>query len=304
MALTMARVRQEAGPSATLVGVIGSPIAHSLTPRLHRAAFDVLGLGDTWRSVAIEVAAGQAGEALEAMREVGILGLSVTMPLKADVAALVDECSDIAGKLEAVNSVMNRDGVLYGTNTDGEGFVAALARSAGFAAAGRRCLVVGAGGAARAVGLGLAHAGAAEVTVCNRTASRAAAVAALAGEVGRAVDVSSGSRSDLEALVAQAELVVNATPIGMVGSGEAEATGEEWPIAPHLLHPGQVVADLIYVPRPTPWLVAAAAAGATTVDGLGMLVHQAAVQLALWTSLEPPVEAMWQAVDDSGSVSN
>jgi shikimate dehydrogenase len=304
MALTMARVRQEVGPDTTLVGVIGSPIAHSLTPRLHRAAFDVLGLGDTWRSVAFDVAAGQAGEALEAMREVGIFGLSVTMPLKADVAALVDERSDVAAKLEAVNSVVNRDGVLFGANTDGEGFVASLARRAGFSAAGQRCLVVGAGGAARAVVLALAEAGAAEVAVGNRTASRAGAVAALAGVVGRAVDLSGAPGPEVEALVAQADLVVNATPIGMVGTGGTAAEGEEWPIAPHLLHPGQVVADLIYVPRPTPWLAAAATAGATTVDGLGMLVHQAAAQLAVWTGLDPPVEAMWRSVDPADTATS
>jgi shikimate dehydrogenase len=114
-------------------------------------------------------------------------------------------------------------------------------------------------------------------------------VAALAGPVGRAADV----RDGLDAVVAEADLVVNATPVGMAGAGSAREGGL---IAPSLLHWGQVVVDLVYVPRPTPWLAAAAEAGATTVDGLGMLVHQAAAQLELWTGLPAPVDVMWRAV--------
>ena len=189
--------------------------------------------------------------------------------------------------------MVNRDGVLFGANTDGEGFVASLmARGGGFEVPGRRCLVVGAGGAARAVVLALADAGAGEVAVLNRTAARAEAAAGLAGAVGRVVDV-----DDAE-VVAQAELVVNATPVGMTGGQTAAA----WPVDPTLLHAGQVAADLVYVPRPTEWLVAAGAAGARTVDGLGMLVHQAAAQITLWTGmLRAPVDAMWAAAAEASA---
>jgi shikimate dehydrogenase len=289
----MDEARLSVGPAVRLVGVIGSPIAHSLSPVLHGAAFEALGLGATWRSLAFEVAAGQAQEALAGVRSAGVTGISVTMPHKADVAILVDECSDVAQRLGAVNCVVNRDGVLYGANTDGEGFVASLARGAGFSVAGRRCLVLGAGGAARAVVLALAEAGAAEVAVMNRTSLRAVGAAALAGAVGRAVEV--GETEVVTATVRGADLVVNATPLGMVGSA---GTGEpaSWLVAPDLLGPGQVAADLVYVPRPTKWLVGAAEAGAATVDGLGMLVHQAAAQIALWTGEVAPVEAMWAAV--------
>ncbi len=288
--------RAEAGPDTRLVGVIGSPVAHSLSPLLHDAAFAALGLGDTWRSLAFEVAPGQAAGALAAMRRADISGLSVTMPHKADVAALVDDCTEVARRLGAVNCIVNTDGVLLGTNTDGAGFVASLARGAAFTPAGKRCLVIGAGGAARAVVLALADAGASEVAVLNRTPDRATAAAALAGAVGSVV--TEGAHHLAEA-VGSADLVVNATPVGMTGG----AAGP-WLVAPQLLHAGQVAADLVYVPRPTPWLVQAAAAGARSVDGLGMLVHQAAAQLALWTGAVPPVEAMWQAaeaVDRPGS---
>ncbi len=278
--------RTDAGAEARVVGVIGSPIAHSLSPLLHNAAFAALGLDATWRSFAFEVAPGQAAGALESMRRAGISGLSVTMPHKADVAALVDECAEVARRLGAVNCIVNRDGRLLGTNTDGEGFVASVARGAAFTPDGKRCVVVGAGGAARAVVLALAEAGASEVAVLNRTPDRAVAAAALAGPAGSVAPAGGG----LAELVRSADLVVNATPVGMLGGG-----ADSWLVDPRLLHAGQVAADLVYVPRPTRWLVEACAAGAIGLDGLGMLVHQAAAQLALWTGMEPPVDAMWQA---------
>jgi shikimate dehydrogenase len=263
--------RADAGPDRQLVGVIGSPIAHSLSPLLHNAAFAALGVGASWHSSAFEVPPGQAAQALEGMRRADIRGLSVTMPHKADVVALVDECTEVARRLNAVNCIVRTEGVLLGTNTDGAGFVASLARGAGFVPAGRRCVVIGAGGAARAVVLALADAGASRVSVLNRTPERAATAAALAGRAGSVV--SPGSRALAEA-VRSADLVVNATPLGMAGTSP-EATAS-WLVAPPLLHEGQVAADLVYAPRPTPWLVETAAA---------------------WTGEPAPVEAMWEAAE-------
>ncbi len=291
----MAALRAAVGPSPRLVGVIGSPIAHSLSPRLHTAAFEALGLAGAWRSAAFEVPPDGADDALADMRRADVTGLSVTMPHKAEVAALVDGCTAVARRLGAVNCVVNDGGVLTGTNTDGEGFVASLWRGVGFDPGDKRCLVLGAGGAARAVVLALAGAGASSVVVANRTHERAVAAAALAGPAGAAVDLLDPA---LVRALGEADLVVNATPVGMDGAPD----GGEWSTDPRRLGPGQVAADLVYAPRPTAWLAAARAAGATTLDGLGMLVHQAAAQLALWTRLDPPVEAMWRAVsgDDGG----
>jgi shikimate dehydrogenase len=272
--------------ATTVVGVTGYPVRHSLSPLLHNTAFAALGLN--WVSLGFEVAPGAIGAALDGVRALQLRGLSVTMPHKADVAALVDECSPTASRLQAVNCISQQDGVLRGDNTDGAGFLASLVRAAGFDPTGKSCVVMGAGGAARAVILALAEAGAVSVAVVNRTAPRAAEAAALAGAGGRPVEV--GPEAD--ALVGGADLVVNATPVGMAGSGSAQAGPV---IAPSLLRAGQVAVDLVYAPRPTPWLAAAAKAGATAVDGLGMLVHQAAIQLELWTGLPAPVEAMWQA---------
>jgi shikimate dehydrogenase len=282
------------GPDTRLVGVIGSPVAHSLSPLLHDAAFAAMGLRDAWRSFAFEVAPGEAAAALDEMRRADLAGLSVTMPHKAAVAALVDDSSAVARRLGAVNCVSNREGVLFGVNTDGEGFVASLVRGARFDATDRRCLVVGAGGAARAVVLALAGAGAREVVVVNRTSGRAIEAAELAGTIGSVVEPTQGDGA-LHEVVAAVDLVVNATPVGMTGVALSVSDDAEWIVPPAWLRTGQVAADLVYSPRPTHWLALAAQAGARTLDGLGMLVHQAAAQVALWTGLDAPVAAMWEA---------
>jgi shikimate dehydrogenase len=290
----MEAARAEAGPDVTIVGVIGSPVTHSLSPLLHNTGFAALGL-DSWRSFAFDVPPGQTRQALDAMRRAGLTGLSVTMPHKQHVAVLVDQLSKVARRLDAVNCVHRLDDTLYGTNTDGEGFVSSLFRGADFDPAGRRCLVVGAGGAARAIVLALAGAGATSVAVVNRTRDRAVEAAALAGDRGMTVHNESKAVADA---VMSAELVVNATPLGMTGiDGSGADSSPPWLVEPSLLGPGQVAADLIYVPRPTQWLREAAAAGATVLDGLGMLVHQAAAQLIIWTGAEPPVAAMWHAAE-------
>lgn len=265
-------------PTATtrVAAVIGDPVRHSLSPVLHNAAFQSLELD--WVYLAFEVPAGGGAGAVGAMRTLGIDGLSVTMPHKEDVAAALDRLSPTAARLRSVNCVHRDGGELVGESTDGSGFIDALRNDEGFDPSGSRCVVVGAGGAARAVVLALAEAGAADVAVVNRTPERADAAAALAGPVGRvtAVDV-----------VAEADLVVNATPVGM-----AECDPDSSPVPAGLLRPGQVVVDLVYSPLRTPLLEAARRRGATAVTGLGMLIHQAAHAFRLWTGEDPPLEAM------------
>ncbi|MGH9186985.1 MAG: shikimate dehydrogenase [Acidimicrobiales bacterium] len=266
-----------------VAGVIGSPIRHSLSPAIYNAAFATTGLD--WVLAAFEVAPGRAAAALDAVRVLGLAGLSVTMPHKSDVAAAVDALSGDAAVLGAVNSVVvETDGRLVGHNTDGPGFLDALRAEPGFDPAGRRCAVVGAGGAARAVIRALATAGADEVTVMNRTGERAEAAAALAGRVGRVAPLGAAEA------IGAADLIVNATPLGMAHEAES-------PIDPDWLHPGQVVVDLVYEPTLTPLLAAARDRGVTAVNGLGMLVHQAGYQFQLWTGLEPPVPVLRAAAE-------
>jgi shikimate dehydrogenase len=262
-----------------VAAVIGQPIRHSRSPEILNAAFAAVGLD--WVYVAYEVADGHASEAIEAMRTIGLAGLSVTMPHKTAVAAHLaegrhgDSLSATAARLQAVNCVAWDDGRLVGHNTDGEGFVASLRADAGFDPAGRRCVVVGAGGAARALVVALADAGASDVAVQNRTPERAAAAADLAGPVGRVATPHD---------VTEADLVVNATSVGMDGRSS--------PFDADQLHDGQLVADIIVEPVRTPLLAAAEARGVTTLGGLGMLARQAAVAFELWTGQDAPVEVL------------
>lgn len=266
-------------PSAAsvVVGVIGDPVRHSLSPVLHNAAFRAMGLN--WVSVAFEVPAGSTASALAGAQALGLAGLSVTTPHKEAAAAAVDERTPVAEGLQAVNCVSIEDGHLVGDSTDGAGFLAALERGLEFEPRGRRCLVVGAGGAARAVVLSLAAAGASEVAVLNRDPGRAALAAGLAGTVGRLAEP-----SDLTA----AELVVQASSVGLGDPGAWHPLVDRTQ-----LHAGQVVVDLVYHPARTVLLAAAETAGATCANGLGMLVHQAALALERWTGSPVPVEPMW-----------
>jgi len=264
-------------PSATtrVAAVIGEPVRHSLSPVLHNAAFAALGLD--WAYVAFEVDRGTAADAVLGARALGINGLSVTMPHKEDVARAVDRLSATAERLGAVNTVVRVGAVLAGESTDGQGFLDALRADQGFEPSGRRCLVMGTGGAARAVILALVDAGAADVRVAGRTPDRVHAAVALSGRPARA-----GSLAD----AGDADLVVNATPVGMAGHPEGP------PLDVQLLGPGQVVVDLVYHPPVTPLVAGARERGAVAVGGLGMLVHQAAHAFRLWTRQEPPLEAM------------
>jgi shikimate dehydrogenase len=257
--------------------VIGVPVRHSLSPPILNAAFAVCDVNAVF--VAFEVAPGEGAAAVDALRALDMLGLSVTMPHKADVVRAVDRCSPDAAALDAVNCIAWEGSDVVGHNTDGAGFVDALRAASGFEISGRSVAVIGAGGAARAVVRAVAQAGAASVAVVNRTADRAGIAAGLAGEVGVVGDSASIERADL---------VINATPVGMGTDGGL-------PLDPGLVHGGQVVADLVYNPIETPLLRAAAERGAVAVDGLGMLVHQAGHAFRRWTGLEPPLEAMTEA---------
>lgn len=261
-------------------------MAHSLSPVLHNAAFAELGID--WVYVAFRVPPGQGAAAVEAMRVLDLAGLSVTMPHKADAAGAVDVLGPIASKLGVINTVSwsrtTEDSHLLGESTDGAGFVDALTDD-GVQPVDRACTILGAGGAARAVTLALAAAGAASVTVVGRRAEAAQDCAALAGDTGRWLSM--GEASALEEAVSAAELVVNATPIGMDGEPDLPlGISAKWLKSSHF------VADLIYAPAITPLMQAARAAGAETTNGLGMLIHQAGRQVELWTGRPAPLDAM------------
>ena len=265
--------------ATAVAGVIGDPVRHSLSPILHNTAYTALGIDLVY--VAFPVPDGATAAALEAARALQLVGLSVTMPHKTAAAAGCDELTPEAAALESVNTVTRRaDGTLSGASTDGAGFLASV-REAGHDLAGRAVLLLGAGGAARAVAHALGHAGA-HVTV----AARRADAADRAARLGRGSTVAWDDR--VEAAV-RSDVVVNATPVGM--SNAALVLPEAG------LRPGQVVVDLVYHPLDTPLLCAARERGAATVDGLGMLVHQAGLQVRAWTGRDAPTDAMRAAAE-------
>lgn len=260
-----------------MAGIIGDPVRHSLSPRLHNAAFAAAGLD--WVYAAFPVPAGEAAAALAGMRALRIAGLSVTMPHKAAAAGAVDRLSPAGARLGAINTVVLRDGLLLGETTDGEGFVDALRADPGLDPAGRRAVVLGTGGAARAVCVALADAGVAALGVVGRRPEAVAGAVALAPGIARSARVDE---------VADADLVVNATPVGM----GADSRALPFSLDPARLGPGQSVVDLVYHPFVTPLVAAARERGAAATGGLGMLVHQAARQFVLWTGVPAPLEAM------------
>ena len=262
----------------SLAALIGSPVDHSLSPAIHRAGFEEAGVD--WSYVAFKVAPGRAEDAIHAMRVLGIAGLSVTMPHKADVAAAVDRLEPAARALHSVNTVSWEGDDLVGSSTDGAGFVAAL-NEEGVDVAGTRVAVIGAGGAARSVIDALGRAGAIEISIVNRTQDRAESAATLAGVA------SVGIASD----IGQADIVVNATSIGM-GVSPATATENDLPCDPSLLRGNHVVVDLVYHPLRTSWLREAADLGARTIDGLGMLIQQAVLQQERWLGVRPDAAVM------------
>jgi len=254
-----------------VAAVVGDPVAHSLSPAIHNAAFGERGLD--WVFVALPTPRGGGAQAVATLATLGIAGMSVTMPLKGEVAAAVDRLSPLAGAVGAVNCVVVEGGEVVGHNTDATGAASALA-AAGRPASGARVLVVGAGGAGRAVGAGLLDAGASEVVVANRDPKRAERAVGLDPDRCRRAF---GGVPSLDE-VAAADIVVNATPVGMGQPPDGPV-----PLPTGSLHADQTVVELVYHPVRTALVEAAGAAGAQVVDGVAMLVHQAAHSFDLWT---------------------
>lgn len=273
-----------------LVGAIGWPIAHSLSPAMHNAAFQALGLN--WCYVPLPVRPGQVEAALRGLVALGFRGANVTVPHKQAVIPYLDAVSDDARAIGAVNTLVVKDGRLLGDNTDATGFLVDL-RRAGFEPVGRRALVLGAGGGARAVAYALAMAGT-DVVVLNRTPSRAETLvrdlAAWVPPVSlRSVPL---SRQALSRLAPTADLIVNATSVGMWPDVDTSPWPDDLPIPP-----GCTVYDLVYRPARTRLLRQAEACGAQGIGGLGMLVHQGALAFEMWTGQDAPVGVMRQQVD-------
>lgn len=268
-----------------IVGIIGDPVAHSLSPAMHNAAFRALDLDFTY--VAFPVRAAQVGHAIDGMRALGIVGVNVTVPHKEQVIPWLDSISPTAHRAGAVNTIVHRDGRMHGHNTDVSGFRQAL-RDAGFEIRGCRALVIGAGGVARAALTALVEGKAATVTVANRTVTRARRlVRALRSAAVQVTGAPLAALQDPERL-SSLDLIVNATSIGLHGE-------RFFPLAYRATPQSCLFADLIYGRR-TDFLARATRAGRRSVDGSGMLVHQGAAAFTLWTGHPAPVAVMRAAL--------
>jgi len=254
--------------------VIGDPISHSLSPSMHNLAFADSGINGIFSAFRVT----ELKAAIDGVRSLGIKGVAVTLPHKQSVMALLDEIDEMAFRIGAVNTIVNRNGRLYGFNTDCRGAMTALLE--GTSVAGKTVWLVGAGGAARALGFGV-RAGGGKLTVVNRSINH--------GEM-LATDLNADFVPLSEVRRIDCDILINATSLGMAPRDAVS------PIAVELLHPDMVVMDLVYNPMRTRLLAAAEKKGCVTVDGMGMFVHQGAAQFELWTGRKAPVELMRQTV--------
>jgi shikimate dehydrogenase len=270
-----------------LTGSFSTPAAGNPTVAIMEAAYHHHDIDA--RYLNCEVAAEHLGDAVRGATAMGWIGFNCSLPHKVAVIELMDELADSARLIGAVNCAIRSNGRWIGANTDGQGFLASLRPVA--EPAGQRALILGAGGAARAIAVELALAGASEIWVANRNVSKASDIANLVSSATSSACSAIEWRSDLS-VPDSATLVVNATSLGLPGSGEVRLNFDASPA-------GLVVCDVIPNPPDTPFLQRARQAGATTVDGRGMLLNQAAINIKFWTDVDPDREVMGRALDQA-----
>ncbi|AEG61328.1 shikimate dehydrogenase [Desulforamulus ruminis] len=273
-----------------ICGLFGFPVEHSFSPAMHNAAFEELGLN--WVYVPFCISPDRLKQAMQSITSLGLTGINVTVPHKQAVLPLLDEIHPTAGIIGAVNTIVNDQGRLVGHNTDGAGFVKSLTDETGFSPRGQGVLILGAGGAARAVAVQLALSGAGPLYIANRSPAKAEA---LARDLQQATGVRAAAlpwgRELPQEKVNEVGLVVQTTPMGMAPKAE------QCPDFPfQAIRTGQVVCDLIYNPGQTLFLKEAAVRGAVPLNGLGMLLYQGVLAFELWTGKTAPVAVMREAL--------
>lgn len=279
---------QEPNYKAELVGVFGHPVAENPTIVMQEAAFLALGLN--WRYLTIEVYPEELADAFKGLRAMNFQGINLTIPHKVEVLKYLDEVAEDARLMGAVNTVRREGKKLIGENTDGKGFLRSLREDAGVDSAGKRVVVLGAGGAARAMTVELALAGAAHLTLVNRSPRRGQELATLLNEKTPAkAEFVPWDRT--YRAPAGTDILVNATSIGLFPN-----VNDKPNLDYETITPGMIVCDVIPNPPYTPFLKEAEARGAKTLDGLGMLVYQGAIGFKMWTGLDAPVAVMREAL--------
>ncbi len=268
----------EINASTRLTGIIGYPVRHSLSPEMHNAAFEYLGLNYCY--LAMEVKPENIKYAVEGLKALGFVGVNVTVPHKQAVIPFIDVIDEEAKFIGAINTIKNEQGRLIGYNTDGKGFIQSL-KEEGIDPSGMEVLILGAGGAARAVGYSLVHK-VSRMYIYNRTEERGMELAVRLKKMNPEVFFT----KNLD-YCKVCDMVINATSAGLKDS-------DPLPIDADYLTQGQIVYDLIY--RETPLLREAKQKGCKVIDGTGMLLHQGAEAFRIWTGVEPPVKVMREAL--------
>ncbi len=257
-------------PDTEIYGIIGHPLSHSLSPVIHNLAFELFGINAIYIPFETEDLTG----AIYGVRALNIKGLSVTIPYKTGVLELLDDIDENAGRIGAVNTILNKHGRLTGYNTDSTGGIRALEEITTIR--GKRCLIIGAGGSAMALGYGLKEKGA-ELYITNRTKKRGEELANRLGaefvDIGRAVDI-------------PIDILIQATPVGMYPHADKS------PVPFKILKEGMVVMDIIYNPVETLLLKEARRHGCSTISGIHMFINQAVEQFLIWTGKPAPAEEM------------
>jgi shikimate dehydrogenase len=275
---------------AELVGVFGHPVAENPTVVMQEAGFRDRGLN--WRYLTIEVRPEDLEAAMAGLRAFNMAGINLTIPHKVAVLQYLDRLSPEAELIGAVNTVVREGDQLVGHNTDGKGFLRSVREDAGVDPESKQVVFLGAGGAARAMAVELALAGAAHITVVNRTPGRGQELAKLLSEKTPA-EAQFVPWDGAYAIPPQADILVNATSIGLFPNVE------DMPhVAVNSIRPDLLVCDVIPNPPQTAFLRAVAAKGARTLDGLGMLVYQGAIGFQMWTGVEAPVPIMRSALEE------
>ncbi len=280
------------------VGIIGFPVAHSLSPRMQQAAFDACGIAA--RYALWETAPADLPTRIASLRAPEILGANVTIPHKSAALEYIDACDPLAARVGAINTIVNRNGHLIGYNTDVGGLMQALAanKDRPFDSQGKSAIILGTGGAARAAAVGLLEGGVAELTLLGRTEAHVdsfiehlqASAAAVSTSIPARLHAAILGSPEVNQFLARADLLVNATPVGLHEADQQVLVDVD------CVSPGALVMDMIFNPPWTPLLRAAQARGCAALNGLSMLLYQGALAFELWTGQAAPLEVMQQAL--------
>jgi len=278
-----------------IYGILGHPVKHTLSPILHNAAFQALGLDGCY--LAFDVKPNDLEKGLRGLAALGVKGFNVTIPHKETVITFLDKVAPEAALIGAVNTVVIQQGRLVGHNTDGLGFVRAFCEETGVSLKGKRVMLLGAGGAARAIAFQLAKEGVKSISIINRTLPRARTLVRDLGKkftkvdwMARALSPQVWSLIFRHPILHRVDVIINATSIGMHPNDPS--------IVPRsFLNEHQAVCDIIYQPTKTRLLSEAEAAGAKTMNGVGMLLHQGVLAFELWTGKKPPSALMRDALE-------